>query len=389
MENHSIPVFFLITLILLLSDCTAIDTISANQEIKDGETVVSNGEMFELGFFSLGKSKNRYLGIWYKKISEGTVVWVANRETPINDTSGMFKVSSEGNLMLFNGGNNMVWSSNSTVSLRSNNTAEVVTQLLDNGNLIVRDTSLIWQSFDYLGDTLLPGMKFVKDLVTGMERFMTSRKSPDDPSIGVYITKLDTNGYPQILAWQRQTLVSRLGPWNGLAFSGFIITDIPNPILSPVFVVNQKEVYYKSELKTSVFLRIVLTRDGKTLIMHWIERIQDWAVYADLAVDSCGRFGLCGPYGSCSINKQPPCTCIKGFEPKKPKEWDASDWSNGCKRKKPLKCEHRDGFQKIFRVKVPDTRRSWYNFNMTLGKCEMKYRKNCLCTAYTSLDIRS
>ncbi|GJY83367.1 G-type lectin S-receptor-like serine/threonine-protein kinase isoform X1, partial [Tanacetum coccineum] len=68
--------------------------------------------------------------IWYKKISEGTVVWVANRETPINDTSGMFKVNREGNLLLFNGGNNMVWSSNSTVSFRSNNTEEVMAQLL-------------------------------------------------------------------------------------------------------------------------------------------------------------------------------------------------------------------------------------------------------------------
>ncbi|GJT07279.1 G-type lectin S-receptor-like serine/threonine-protein kinase [Tanacetum coccineum] len=389
MKNHSLPFFFLITLILLLSDCTAIDTIFANQTIKDGQTVVSHGETYELGFFSPGKSKNRYLGIWYKKISEGTVVWVANRETPINDTSGMFKVSREGNLLLFNGGNNMVWSSNSTVSLRSNNTEEVVAQLLDSGNLIVRDKSLIWQSFDYPGDTLLPGMKLGKDFVTGIERPMTSWKSPDDPSIGVYTTKVDTNGYPQILACRGQTLVLRLGPWNGFGFSGFINNDIPNPLTTAEFVVNQKEVYYKSELRSSVFFRIVLTWDGKTLIMHWIKRIQEWAVYADVAVDSCGRFGLCGPYGSCSINKHPPCTCIKGFEPKNPKEWDASDWSSGCKRKKPLKCEHRDGFQKISRVKVPDTRRSWYNYSMTLGECEMKCRKNCSCTAYTSLDIRN
>ncbi|GJX31227.1 G-type lectin S-receptor-like serine/threonine-protein kinase [Tanacetum coccineum] len=126
-----------------LYHCTVLDTISANQTIKDGQTVVSKGEMFELGFFSPGKSKNRYLGIWYKKISEGTVVWVANRQTPINDTSGMFKVSREGNLLLFNGGNNMVWSSNSIVSLRSNNTEKVVARLLDNGNLIVRDKRMI------------------------------------------------------------------------------------------------------------------------------------------------------------------------------------------------------------------------------------------------------
>nr|GEU67964.1 hypothetical protein [Tanacetum cinerariifolium] len=213
----------------LLVDCTVLDTISANQTIKDGQTVVSNGEMFELGFFSPGKSKKRYIGIWYKKISDGTVVWVANRETPINDTSGM---------------------------------------------------------------------KVGRDLVTGIERFITSWKSLDDPSIGVYTTR-----------------------------HKWISTNIG-------------------------MARIVLTSDGKTLIMHWIERIQEWAVYADLAVDSCGRFGLCGPYGICSINKHPPCTCIKGFEPKTPKEWDASDWSSGCKRKKPLKCENRDGFRKIAGVKV-------------------------------------
>ncbi|MFS7907343.1 putative non-specific serine/threonine protein kinase [Helianthus anomalus] len=41
--------------------------------------------MFEIGFFRPEKSMNRYLGIWYKKISTGTGVWVANRETPITN----------------------------------------------------------------------------------------------------------------------------------------------------------------------------------------------------------------------------------------------------------------------------------------------------------------
>ncbi|KAM0068399.1 putative non-specific serine/threonine protein kinase [Helianthus debilis subsp. tardiflorus] len=81
--------------------------------------------MFELGFFSPGNSKNRYLGIWYKKISTGTVVWVANRETPITDNSGMFKVSNNGTLVILSGGNIVVWSSNSTGSECSNNLAVV------------------------------------------------------------------------------------------------------------------------------------------------------------------------------------------------------------------------------------------------------------------------
>ncbi|XP_071732897.1 G-type lectin S-receptor-like serine/threonine-protein kinase At4g27290 isoform X2 [Rutidosis leptorrhynchoides] len=345
-----------------------------------------------MGFFSPGNSKNRYLGIWYKKISTGTVVWVANRETPITDKLSVFKVTKEGNLLILSGGKTVVWSSDSTVK---GNDRVVEVQLLDTGNLIVWDQNdtnrnLIWQSFDYPGDTFLPGMKFGKDFVTGIERCMTSWKSPDDPAPGLYHNHVDTNGYPQIFGWRGQEKLSRLGPWNGLGFSGFP-TDIPNPIYSVEFVVNDKEIYHKYELKSSVIRRIVLTWDGKTLILHWIERTQEWLEYADVSVDSCGRLALCGPYGSCSINKHPPCSCMEGFEPKNQEQWDASDWSGGCKRKKALNCGYgsgiTDGFRKISGVKVPDTRKSNYNASMTLGECEKVCRRDCSCRAYTSLDI--
>ncbi|KAI3817673.1 hypothetical protein L1987_11469 [Smallanthus sonchifolius] len=379
---------------LLLSDCAALDTLYANQPIQDGKTIVSTGNTFELGFFSLGKSKNRYLGIWYKKISICTVVWVANRETPITDKSGLFKVSSNGNLEILSGGNTMVWSSMSTVSGGSNSPV-VVVELLDNANLVVwemdkdnNSKNLIWQSFDHPCDTLLPGMKLGKDLVTGLERYVTSWKSPDDPSIGAYRNILNTNGYPQIFGWQDQVLISRLGPWNGLSFSGFPI-DQANPIYSSEFVVNENEIYHKYELKSSVVQRLVLTWDGRTRIMQWIERIQEWIVYGDFKVDNCDMFAVCGPYGSCSINKHPPCTCMEGFEPRNPEEWVASDWSSGCERKTPLNCGdvNGDGFRKITGIKVPDTRRSWYNASMTLGECEMACRMNCSCMAYANLNI--
>ncbi|KAD2804883.1 hypothetical protein E3N88_38260 [Mikania micrantha] len=382
---------------LLLSDCDTVDTIYANQSIKDGNTIVSTKKMFELGFFSPGKSKNRYLGIWYKKISTLTAVWVANRETPITDRSGMFKVSSYGNLEILSGRNTMVWSSNSTVARRTNNPEVVLLQLLDTGNLVVweRDENstnknLIWQSFDHPGDTHLPGMKFGKDLVTGFEWSMTSWKSPDDPSKGMYSNILDTNGYPQIFGLKGQVVISRLGPWNGLGFSGSPV-DAANAMYSFGFVVSEKEIYSTYELKSSVIQRRVLTWDGRTRIMNWVERIKDWIVYGDIKVDNCDLFAVCGPYGSCIINKHPPCSCMPGFEPKNPKEWDASDWSKGCKPKKPLNCgdANEDGFLKTSGVKLPDTRRSLYNVSMTLKECEMACRMKCNCTAYANLDIRN
>ncbi|KAI3816123.1 hypothetical protein L1987_15813 [Smallanthus sonchifolius] len=332
-------VYFMILLFLssLISTSVAVDIITANQSIKDGKTIVSHGEMYKLGFFSPGNSKKRYVGIWYKKISRGTVVWVANRDTPVADTSAMLKVSKEGNMLISGGGNTVIWSTGLAVSARNNNT---VVQLLDNGNLVMwyknsTNTRLIWQSFDYPSDTMLPGMNIRKDLVTGLQRSLTSWKSPDDPSPGMYSNIVDTNGYPQIFKWKGEALESRHGPWNGLAFSGFA-SEIPNPVYTAEFVINEKEIYHKYELIGSVVQRVVLTSDGKTLLLHWIERIQEWIIYGLVSVDSCGRFELFGSYGICSINKHPPCSCIEGFEPKFPEEWKASDWSSGCKRKKPL-----------------------------------------------------
>ncbi|KAF5801493.1 putative protein kinase RLK-Pelle-DLSV family [Helianthus annuus] len=393
MEDQPIHIFFFIALILLSSNCSAVDNISAHQEIRDGKaTLVSEGEMFELGFFSPGKSKNRYLGIWYKKISYGTVVWVANRNTPIADRSGMLKLNKQGNLVIRSGDNPMVWSSNST-----GNNSVVVAQILDTGNLVVwNKNKMIWQSFDYPGDTHLPGMKIGKDLVTGSQMFLTSWKSPDDPSIGEYTSIYDTNGYPQNLRLQGEIIVGRLGPWNGLGFSGFPI-EKENHIYSIKFVMNEKDIYATYELKSSVVQRMVVTWDGKSLILQWIERIEDWFVYANAEVDTCDRYSLCGPYGICSINKHPPCSCMDGFEPRNPKEWEASDWVSGCIRKKPLHCKNGneigdgdgDGFWKIAGVKVPDTRRSWYNMSMTLGECEMACKMNCNCTGYANLDIRN
>ena len=55
----------------------------------DGETLVSSGQIFELGLFSPGDSDTRCLGIWYKKFPN-TVVWVANRGKRVAGRNGIY-----------------------------------------------------------------------------------------------------------------------------------------------------------------------------------------------------------------------------------------------------------------------------------------------------------
>ncbi|KAF3456563.1 hypothetical protein FNV43_RR01217 [Rhamnella rubrinervis] len=103
--NFAFGVPYILLQFMFLGFCTCLDTISITQPIRDspdgdGDVLVSNGETFALGFFSPGKSNYRYVGIWYHKIPEKTVVWVANRDNPINDTSGFLSIDTQGNFVL-------------------------------------------------------------------------------------------------------------------------------------------------------------------------------------------------------------------------------------------------------------------------------------------------
>ncbi|KAK2639291.1 hypothetical protein Ddye_027086 [Dipteronia dyeriana] len=110
----------------------AVDTVSLAQSIRDGETLVSSSQSFEVGFFTPRNSNNRYVGIWYK-FNPSKVVWVANRKNPITDKQGMLVMNYDGNLVLLSKDKKIIWSTNSSRLLEN-----PVGQLLDSGNLVIR-----------------------------------------------------------------------------------------------------------------------------------------------------------------------------------------------------------------------------------------------------------
>uniref|UniRef100_A0A5B7BIU9 Receptor-like serine/threonine-protein kinase n=1 Tax=Davidia involucrata TaxID=16924 RepID=A0A5B7BIU9_DAVIN len=390
MEGFSTILVFLLYLFSILIISNSVDTITTARFIADdGKSIVSSGGGFELGFFSPGSSKNRYLGIWYKKIPDRTVVWVANREIPLNDTSGVLKVTSQGILTLVNRTNSIIWSSNTTSS--SSTQRNPVAQLLDSGNLVVRDSNdenFLWQSFDYPCDTLLPGMKLGKNLVTGLDWSLSSWKSSDDPSHGDFTYRCNPRGYPQYFLSNGSVVRFRSGPWNGLHFSGAPNLK-PNLIFKFDFVFNKQEVYIIDELlNRSVVSRFMLNQDGYLQRWTWVD--PEWVLYLSVPVDHCDFYGLCGPYGSCNINNSPVCGCLSKFVPKYPKDWDMTNWSSGCVRKTPLDCQNGDGdgFLKYPDVKLPDTQHSWFKESMSLRECKMACLQNCSCMAYANSDVR-
>ncbi|XP_011013015.1 PREDICTED: G-type lectin S-receptor-like serine/threonine-protein kinase At4g27290 isoform X2 [Populus euphratica] len=380
---------FCSSLLLIIVSSTATDTINTTQFVREGDTIVSAGGTYELGFFSPGKSKNRYLGIWYSKISVQTAVWVANRETPLNDSSGVIlRLTNQGILVLLNRSGSLIWSSNISTPARN-----PVAQLLDSGNLVVKEEgddnleNSLWQSFEHPGDTFMPDMKQGRNRITGMDWYMTSWKSPDDPSRGNITYILVPYGYPEILVMEDSRVKYRSGPWNGMRFSGTPHLR-PNPVYTFGFVFNDKEIFYRYHLlNRSKLWRVVASQNGDITNFVWVDKTQSWLLYGTANTDNCERYSLCGANGICSISNSPVCDCLNGFVPKIQKDWDAMDWSSGCVRKIPLNCSG-DEFRKLSGAKLPETKTSWFNKSMNLEECKSTCLKNCSCTAYSNLDIR-
>ncbi|MCE3215358.1 hypothetical protein HAX54_002087 [Datura stramonium] len=236
-------------------------TITMTQFLKDGDNIASRGGSFEMGFFSPGNSKLRHVGMWYKNISVRTVVWVANREAPLTGRSGILKVIEPGLLVLLNGTNSVVWSTNTSRSVQN-----PIAQLLDSGNLIVKEAvddnseNFLWQSFDHPTDTLLPGMKLGWNFVTGREVYLSSWQNKEDPAPGDFTYHCDPSGYPQNILNKGSNVVYRSGPWNGL----FLVEQQAQESHFYTFGIfsSKTEVYFGYKLTSTVITRLTLNQNG-------------------------------------------------------------------------------------------------------------------------------
>ncbi|KAJ8525985.1 hypothetical protein K7X08_037204 [Anisodus acutangulus] len=359
---EAISILFLLSSIWILSG--ALDTIPANQPLTDGSTIISSGGKFKFGYLPLGTSGKWYLGIWFNKVTVQTVVWVVNTDSPLNDTSGALNLTRQGTLTLLNGSGRVIWSSNATRHMQNS-----VAQLLDIGNLVVRDAAedkpdiYLWQSFDYPGDTALPGMKLGIDLKTGFHRSLWSWKSTNDPSKGLDHGMVES------------FLMHHLATPRGMVFNYTYLSD-------------PKEISFMYQLTdSSIISRVVMQPNGVLQLSEWNNQTQNWDDIVGAPTDNCDIYGQCHSYGLCNSGNSPICRCLDKFEPKDPTEWARGNWSGGCVRKTTLNCQKEVKFLKYSGIKLPDTRFSWYSRGVTLNASEELCLRNCSCVVYANQDI--
>ncbi|QCE09600.1 G-type lectin S-receptor-like serine/threonine-protein kinase At2g19130 [Vigna unguiculata] len=391
------PRFCLSILVLFFSLYThpslaALTTLSADKKLTGDQTLVSEGGVFELGFFKPGNSSNYYIGIWYKKVTQKTIVWVANRDNHVPDKNTATLTISDSNLVLLDGSSNQVWSTN-TSSPRSGSVVEAV--LLNSGNLVLRDraddnaSEPSWQSFDHPTDTFLPGGKIKLDHKTKKPQYLTSWKNTEDPATGLFSLELDPEGSTSYLITRNKTeQYWTSGAWNGHIFS--LVPEMRlNYIFNFSFVSNENESYFTYSLyNSSIISRLLIDVTGQIKQMTWLENAQQWNLFWTQPRKQCDVYAFCGAFGSCSeFSTMGPCNCLKGFEPKSPSDWNLGDYSGGCQRKEKLQCENsnasnrnKDGFLAIPNVVLPKGAQSVGLGNA--GECESICLSICSCAAY-------
>ncbi|KAL5793951.1 hypothetical protein ACOSP7_002545 [Xanthoceras sorbifolium] len=374
-------IFFLYALLFTsFLYCYARDSITSGDLIRDneGETLVSPGKIFELGFFTPNGSSDhrRYVGIWY--YGSQTVVWVANRDSPVLDDSGVFGTTEDKNLKVLDGNGRTYWSTD----LGNSSSANRTVKLMDSGNLVVSEEDqenhsarTLWQSFDNPTDTFLPGMK-MNDLMV-----LSSWRSYDDPAPGNFTFQLDQEEVNQYVIWNRS-----MKYWKSGVSGKFIGSDEMPSAMSYLLsnftssVHNGTVPYLTSSLYGDT--RMIMSFWGQARYFQW-NSIKVWSLIWAEPRDRCSLYNACGNFGSCNSNNKLMCKCLPGFEPSLPQNWNRGDFSGGCTRKSKIcgKNAESDTFLSLNMMNVgnPDSQFNAKNE----AECKLECLNNCQCQAYS------
>ncbi|XP_048633708.1 G-type lectin S-receptor-like serine/threonine-protein kinase At1g11280 isoform X1 [Brassica napus] len=370
----------------IFSDCGDA-AISRESPLSLGQTLSSPGESYELGFFSPNNSRNQYVGIWFKKITPLVVVWVANREKPITSPAANLTISGNGSLILLDSRNRVVWSS--TRGEPSTNKCHA--KLLDTGNLVVVDEvsgTLLWQSFENPGDTLLPLSSLTYNLAAKEKRVLTSWKSQTDPSPGEFSVELTPQVPSQLVTMKGNKVYKRSGPWDKTGFTG--VPQMDESYASPFSLVqdvaNGKGNFSYLQRNSQLLTRVIVTSEGYVKTSHY--NGTGWVVDFVTPANKCDIYGACGPFGLCVTSTPIKCECIKGFVPKHKEEWKRGNKTSGCVRRKELSsCRQEatksstDAFYRLSNVKPPDLYKYAASF-ADKDQCRQGCLGNCSCTAF-------
>ncbi|TYJ31085.1 hypothetical protein E1A91_A06G173200v1 [Gossypium mustelinum] len=274
----SFRVVVLILGCLLLTEA-ARDTLNPGDKLSSNssDNLVSPIGNVTLGFFRQeyrqtwnGKSFGYYLAMWYAQgTSYNHSIWLANRDDPMADDSGVLVLDDTGLKITRIVGNPIQLFSLQSTSITIN-TSDMKVVLQDSGNLILQGANeengenvVLWQSFDYPTDSFLPGMKL--GVSHGRSFSLTSWLTGSIPASGSFTMEWDPARNRLVvrlrerILWTSGENLENFGSLDSFNMN-YNFTNVSNP--------NEKYVYYTLVISQYTLeerrknARLVLQDDG-------------------------------------------------------------------------------------------------------------------------------
>ncbi|KAJ0726482.1 putative non-specific serine/threonine protein kinase [Helianthus annuus] len=192
LHHHTNTIFFLYFFILFFPTHSLTPGSSLSVENIDN-ILLSPNRLFTAGFHKVGDNAYSF-AIWFSD-HPSTVVWMANRDEPVNGKHSELSLHKDGNLVLTDAGRYIIWSTQT-----KSNSSSIKLQLYNSGNLILHEQgNPVWQSFDHPTDTLLPNQLFTKNTQ------LVSSRSSTNYSSGFYRLFFDTDSILRLCYDSRKT----------------------------------------------------------------------------------------------------------------------------------------------------------------------------------------
>ncbi|KAF8024656.1 hypothetical protein BT93_F1740 [Corymbia citriodora subsp. variegata] len=337
---------------------------------KPGDTLASEDGAFTAGFYPVGDNAYCFT-IWFSKpscsIHDCTVVWMANRDQPVNGRSSKLSLRKNGDLALIDADRTVVWNTSTGSSSSCCNSLT----LRDKQNIV------LWQSFNSPTNTLLPLQKLTRNTQ------LVSSRSKSNFSSGYYRLYFDDDNLLRLL-FDGPNIASVFWPdptvriWDTGRSS---YNDSRVAMLDPYgnFTSSDELKFLTSDYGARVQRRLIVDYDGNVRVYSW-SKGEKWSVSWQAQFKLCSIHGTCGPNSMCTYHPREgrSCICAPGYERE-----DISDWTKGCKAKFNSFCDHK--VETEF-VELPHADFVGYDKgffpNWTLGRCKQLCLDLCDCSGF-------
>ena len=207
----SIPVLPLLLVFLLPVHANAQRNQSNSNIILLGSSLSPNANrtswlspsgLFAFGFYP--QDDGFVIGIWLVNQTEKTIIWTANRDDPPVYSNATLNLTIDGKLLLITEQGREL----SIIDVDQEDRPATSAAMLDSGNFVLYNHSnvIIWDSFDFLTDTIIGG----QNISSGYN--LVSSVSISDHSSGSYSLNMQSDGnlvaYPVNSSVERSSLFS-------------------------------------------------------------------------------------------------------------------------------------------------------------------------------------